>query len=144
VIATAIKGSLTVEDLPELELTYAPPFGSAKDPVNMAGYAAMNIMEGVSESIQWYELEEKQAEGWQLLDVRSEKEVKSDGRIPNSIVIPLNELRERLGELSLDQSYIVSCHSGQRSYIAERILKQNGFTVRNLDGAFELYSTVKP
>ncbi|QQP69347.1 FAD-dependent oxidoreductase [Carnobacterium sp. CS13] len=143
ILATAIKAGLTVEDLPELEFTYAPPFGSAKDPVNMAGYAALNILEGLSESIQWYELEQKQAEGYLLLDVRNPNEV-AQGRLEGSINIPLDSLRSRLDELSKEQPLIVSCQSGLRSYIAERILKQNGFQAINLDGAFSLYSVVRP
>ncbi|SPT62215.1 Coenzyme A disulfide reductase [Aerococcus viridans] len=143
IIATAIKAGMTVQDLPELEFTYAPPFGSAKDPVNMAGYAALNLMEGISESVQWYELEDKQAEGYLLLDVRNEGELKSNGRLKGAVNIPLDSLRDRMAELPKDQPIIVSCHSGLRSYAAERILKQNGYQVKNLDGAFALYSTVK-
>lgn len=144
IIATAIKAGMTVQDLPELEFTYAPPFGSAKDPVNMAGYVALNLMEGISESVQWYELEDKQAEGYLLLDVRNEGELKSNGRLKGAVNIPLDSLRDRMAELPKDQPIIVSCHSGLRSYAAERILKQNGYQVKNLDGAFALYSTVKP
>lgn len=144
IIATAIKAGMTVQELPELEFTYAPPFGSAKDPVNMAGYVALNLMEGISESVQWYELEDKQAEGYLLLDVRNEGELKSNGRLKGAVNIPLDSLRDRMAELPKDQPIIVSCHSGLRSYAAERILKQNGYQVKNLDGAFALYSTVKP
>ena len=143
ILATAIKGGLTIFDLPELELTYAPPFGSAKDPVNMLGYAAMNLAEGLSESIQWYQLKEELAEGKKLLDVRNESEL-AQGAFPNATHIPLNELRDRLSELNPSQEWIVSCHSGLRSYVAERILKQHGFHVKNLDGAFALYRTVLP
>ncbi len=143
ILATAIKGGLTIFDLPELELTYAPPFGSAKDPVNMLGYAAMNLAEGLSESIQWYQLKEELAEGKKLLDVRNEPEL-AQGAFPNATHIPLNELRDRLSELDPSQEWIVSCHSGLRSYVAERILKQHGFHVKNLDGAFALYRTVLP
>lgn len=143
ILATAIKGGLTIFDLPELELTYAPPFGSAKDPVNMLGYAAMNLAEGLSESIQWYQLKEELAEGKKLLDVRNESEL-AQGTFPNATHIPLNELRDRLSELDPSQEWIVSCHSGLRSYVAERILKQHGFHVKNLDGAFALYRTVLP
>lgn len=142
IIATAIKAGLTVQDLPELEFTYAPPFGSAKDPVNMAGYAALNIIEGISESIQWYELEEKQKEGHLLVDVRNESELENNGRLKGAINIPLDSLRERMTEVPKDRPIIVSCHSGLRSYIAERLLKQDGYTVKNLDGAFALYSTI--
>lgn len=144
ILATAIKAGMTVEDLPELEFTYAPPFGSAKDPVNMAGYAALNIIEGISESVQWHELEDKQAAGHQLLDVRNAKELEMNGRLKGSINIPLDNLRDRMKEIPKDQPLIVSCHSGLRSYVAERILKQHGYQVKNLDGAFALYSTVKP
>ncbi len=144
IIATAIKAGMTVQDLPELEFTYAPPFGSAKDPVNMAGYAALNLIEGVSESIQWHELEANQEAGDLLLDVREEDELEKNGSLEGSINIPLNSLRDRLSEVPKDKSIIVSCHSGLRSYIAERILKQNGYKVKNLDGAFALYSTVRP
>lgn len=142
ILATAIKGDLTIFDLPELEFTYAPPFGSAKDPVNMLGYAAINLAEGISESIQWYQLKEEQQKR-QLLDVRNPKEL-ANGRFPDAINIPLNQLRERISELDPTQDYLVSCHSGLRSYIAERLLKQHGFNVKNLDGAFALYKTVRP
>lgn len=145
VLATAIKGGLQVQDLMELELTYAPPFGSAKDPVNMAGYAATNIVEGLSENIQWHELEEMQAAGYQLLDVRNPGELEQNGEMPGAINIPLDQLRDRLPELDSEKAYIVSCHSGLRSYLAERVLKQSGIVkVKNLDGAFSLYATVKP
>lgn len=146
VIATAIKAGLTIYDLPELELTYAPPFGSAKDPVNMLGYVAMNISEGISENIQWYELDDAIASGKKFLDVRDEAELTNNGRfdIEDQINIPLNQLRDRMDELDIDIEYIVSCASGQRSYNAERILKQHGFKVTNLDGAFNLFNNVRP
>lgn len=145
ILATAIKGNLTIFDLPELEFTYAPPFGSAKDPVNMLGYAAMNLAEGLSENIQWHQLEDELASGKVFLDVRTLNEFKQ-GRLKadKTVHILLNELRERLAELDKEAEYIVSCHSGLRSYIAERILKQEGFAVKNLDGAYALYKMVKP
>ncbi|HAR1325070.1 FAD-dependent oxidoreductase [Enterococcus hirae] len=143
VIATAIKGGLSVFDLPELELTYAPPFGSAKDPVNMAGYAAINLIEGTSESVQWYELEDELNKGKILLDVRNDQELRN-GQFSHSIHIPLDNLRDEIHQLDKKKEYIVSCHSGLRSYIAERILKQNGFSVKNLDGAFALYRNIYP
>jgi NADPH-dependent 2,4-dienoyl-CoA reductase/sulfur reductase-like enzyme/rhodanese-related sulfurtransferase len=143
IIATAIKGGLTIFDLPELEFTYAPPFGSAKDPVNMAGYAALNIIEGLSDSIQWHELNRELEKGAVLLDVRTESELEA-GRFPNALNIPLNDLRERMDELDKEQEYIISCRSGQRSYIGERLLKQSGFKVKNLDGAYALYQAVRP
>ena len=144
ILATAIKGNLTVFDLPELEFTYAPPFGSAKDPVNMLGYAALNLIEGLSDNVQWYQLEDELAKGKKFLDVRTSGEFQSGRLKVDTINIPLNELRERLDELDKNQAYIVSCHSGLRSYIAERILKQAGFTVQNLDGAYSLYKMAKP
>ncbi|NMD84546.1 FAD-dependent oxidoreductase [Streptococcus sp. WB01_FAA12] len=144
ILSTAIKGNLTVFDLPELEFTYAPPFGSAKDPVNMLGYAALNLIEGLSDNIQWYQLEDELAKGKKFLDVRTSGEFQSGRFKVDTIHIPLNELRERLDELDKNQAYIVSCHSGLRSYIAERILKQAGFTAQNLDGAYSLYKMANP
>ncbi|MCM6846350.1 FAD-dependent oxidoreductase [Lactococcus lactis] len=141
ILSTTIKAKLTVFDLPELELTYAPPFGSAKDPVNMAGYAAINLLLGQSENIQWHELAAELAKGKVLLDVRNPNEL-AKGKFKNSQNIPLDDLRERLNELDKKTEYIVSCQSGLRSYNAERILKQEGYKVKNLDGAFGLYSKV--
>ena len=141
ILATAIKGNLTVEDLPELELTYAPPFGSAKDVVNMAGYTALNIMENVAENIQLHEVDEAQKQGAYLVDVRTKDEF-SRGSIPGFINLPLNELRSRMSELPKDKELILSCHSGQRSYIAQRMLLQHGFKVKNLDGSYLLYQAV--
>lgn len=141
ILSTAIKAKLTVFDLPELELTYAPPFGSAKDPVNMAGYAATNLLLGQSENIQWHELAAELTKGKVLLDVRNPNEL-AKGKFKNSQNIPLDDLRERLNELDKKTEYIVSCQSGLRSYNAERILKQEGYKVKNLDGAFGLYSKV--
>lgn len=141
IIATAIKGGLTVEDLPELELTYAPPFGSAKDVVNMAGYAALNIMEGISQNIQLHELEEVKNSGALLVDVRTAAEFER-GNIPGFVNFPLNNLRDSMSELPKNKEIILSCHSGQRSYIASRMLEQHGFKVKNLDGSYLLYSVV--
>ncbi|MDT2705256.1 FAD-dependent oxidoreductase [Enterococcus dispar] len=144
VLATAIKGEQTIFDLPELEFTYAPPFGSAKDPVNMLGYSALNIAEDFSQNIQWYELSDEIKKGKVLLDVRNEAELINNGQFLQSVHIPLDTLRNNLAQLDKEKEYIVTCHSGLRSYIAERILKQNGFDVVNLDGAFALYQMVRP
>lgn len=144
ILATAIKGEQTIFDLPELELTYAPPFGSAKDPVNMLGYSALNIAEGFSQNIQWYELSDEIKKGKVLLDVRNEAELINNGQFLQAVHIPLDTLRNNLAQLDKEKEYIVTCHSGLRSYIAERILKQNGFDVVNLDGAFALYQMVRP
>lgn len=109
----------------------------------MAGYAALNIIEGVSENIQWYDLANELAKGKLLLDVRTKAEV-ARGYIANGINIPLDSLRDSLSELDPNKEYIISCHSSLRSYTGEHILKQNGFKGKNLDGAYHLYSTVKP
>lgn len=142
VISTAIKAQMTVADLIELDLAYAPPYGSAKDPVNMVGYEAENIMTGLSDSIQWNELDQYRDCAF-LLDVRSVAEYEA-GHIRGFKNIALDDLRSNLTKLPKDQLIIVSCLSGQRSYLAERILKQHGFKTKNLDGAFHLYSTVVP
>ncbi|MCP8969493.1 CoA-disulfide reductase [Ectobacillus ponti] len=142
VIATAIKGGLAVMDLPDLELAYAPPFSSAKDPVNMAGYVASNIVEGDVETVQWHEIDKIVRGGGMLIDVRDPGEV-ARGTIPGATAIPLNELRDRLAELPNDQIIHVTCQVGLRGYLASRILKQHGFTVRNLDGGYKTYSAVQ-
>jgi CoA-disulfide reductase len=141
VIATAIKGGLTVEDLTNLELSYAPPYSSAKDPVNMAGYVATNIIEGELEQIQWHEIDGIVADGGLLVDVREPME-REFGFIEGSINISLNDLRTRLAELPKDQTIYVSCQVGLRGYLASRILKNNGFKVRNVDGGWKTYSSV--
>ncbi len=144
VLSVAIKHRMTVFDLPEFELSYAPPFGSAKDPVNMIGYAAENLVEGLSDNIQFDEVDEAVSKGAYLIDVRNPVELKRDGRLPNAVNIPLDDLRDHLDGLPKDRPLIVSCRSGQRSYIAERILKNAGFNVRNLDGAFLTYQAAYP
>lgn len=140
VIVTAIKGGLTVRELPDLELAYAPPFSSAKDPVNMAGYVASNIMDGI-ETVQWHEIDDIVANGGFLVDVRTPLEV-ARGAIDGSVNIPLDELRERLHELPSDQPIYVTCQVGLRGYLATRILQENGFVAKNLDGGYKLYSSV--
>jgi CoA-disulfide reductase len=141
VIATAIKGGLTVQDLPDLELAYAPPFSSAKDPVNMAGYVATNIVDGMVETVQWHEIDELVANGGYLIDVRDPGEV-ARGAIAGSVNIPVNDLRERLDEVPTDQELYITCQVGLRGYLAARILTENGFKVKNLDGGYKLYSSV--
>lgn len=147
VIATAMQGEMLVEDLAELELCYAPPVGSAKDPVNYAGMAAQNIVEGLVSEIEWSELETLANDNNTLIvDVRNAAEVEASGPIShNSVNIPLNDLRHRLDELPRDKHLVVSCASGQRSYYACRILMQNGFEhVDNLDGAYATFHAVHP
>jgi len=141
VLATAIKGGLTVLDLPDLELSYAPPYSSAKDPVNMAGYIASNIVLGDSENVHWHEIDQIVADGGLLLDVRepSENEL---GSIPGSVNISLPTLRQSLDELPKDQPIYVTCQVGLRGYVASQLLKQNGFDVKNLSGGYKTWATV--
>jgi CoA-disulfide reductase len=140
VLATAIKGGMTIFDLPDLELAYAPPYSSAKDPVNMAGYAAKNIAEGLVETVQWHEINDILADGGYLIDVREPIE-RDMGMIEGSVNIPLGELRDRLDEIPTKEVYVY-CQVGLRGYLASRILKQAGFNVRNLDGGYKTYSCV--
>ncbi|MBT3921630.1 MAG: pyridine nucleotide-disulfide oxidoreductase family protein [Nitrospina sp.] len=135
VLATALKSGLTVHDLEELELAYAPPFGAAKDPVNLAGMVAQHVKLGEVQCIQWHEIATLAPEATTVLDVRDEDE-REEGYIPGSTHIPLPELRLRLDELSKDKEIITYCQTGQRSYFAFRILVQNGFRVRNLTGSY--------
>lgn len=141
VIATAIKGGLSVLDLPDLELAYAPPYSSAKDPVNMAGYVASNIIEDAVDTVQWHEIDEIVANGGLLVDVRNPEELKL-GIIKGAINIPLPELRDRMGELPKDKPIYVNCQVGLRGYLAARILTLNSFKAVNLDGGWKTYSAV--
>jgi len=139
VIATAMAGGLTASDLADLELAYAPQFSSAKDPVNMLGYAAMNARTGLTPTIQWHEVEAAMAAGAALIDVRDPGEHRH-GAIPGSILIPVNELRDRLDEVPKG-SVIVHCAVGIRGHTATRILRQLGWDdVRNLDGGYTTWA----
>ena len=141
VIATAIKGSIKAYDLADLELCYAPPYSSAKDPVNMAGYVASNILEGDVKVIDIYDVDKVIDNGEFILDVRNEMEL-SSGVIKGSYNIPLPELRDRLSEVPKDKVINIHCKSGLRSYLAYRILIQNGYECRNIDGGYDLYGTI--
>lgn len=138
VIATAIRGEMTIDDLAELELCYAPPFGSAKDPVNMAGMMGLNVRGGLVSLAQWNDVEALSHSSF-VLDVRDPSEFER-GAIPGAVNIPLNDLRGRLGELPEGKELLVYCASGQRSYNACRILLQHGFQCRNLSGAYKTWS----
>jgi len=141
VIATAIAANMTAMDLKELELSYAPPFSSAKDPVNMLGFVAKNMVDGLVNTVQWHEIDNIVKDGGILVDVREavENEV---GAIEGSILIPLGELRSRLNELPKDKTIYIYCQVGIRGYNASRILMQNGYKVKNLDGGFKTYQSV--
>ncbi|MBS1197441.1 MAG: FAD-dependent pyridine nucleotide-disulfide oxidoreductase [Proteobacteria bacterium] len=140
VIATAIQAGLTVGDLTELELAYAPPFGSAKDPVNIAGYVASNILNSSHEIIGWRELKNLDPKSVQLIDVRTTQEFEI-GSIRGARNIDLDQLRQRLGELDSAKPVVLFCQVGLRGYLAYRILKQHGFqNVRNLTGGYKTYN----
>jgi NADPH-dependent 2,4-dienoyl-CoA reductase/sulfur reductase-like enzyme/rhodanese-related sulfurtransferase len=126
--AMAIQAKMTIYDLEEAELTYAPPFGSAKDPVNFAGMVAANVLRGDLPMCHW-----SSVNGSFLLDVRNPQELAVES-VPGAVNIPLPQLRSRLGELPRDQEILVICRSGGRAYFATRILLQNGFKARDISG----------
>jgi NADPH-dependent 2,4-dienoyl-CoA reductase/sulfur reductase-like enzyme/peroxiredoxin family protein/rhodanese-related sulfurtransferase/TusA-related sulfurtransferase len=136
VIATAVHGKMTVYDLEELELSYAPPFGSSRDPVNVVGFMAANVLRGDVEVIQWDRIDQLDSNEWEILDVRYPEEL-SVSALPGAINIPLTELRSRLGELPKEKRLAVICGTGKRSYFAQRILRQNGFDAVNVSGGFK-------
>jgi len=136
VLATALRAGMTVYDLEELELSYAPPFGSAKDPVNMAGFVASNVLRG---DVELWELEDLEPAGDALLlDVRTPTEF-ANGTIPGAVNLPVDDLRARLHELPKDKEIRVLCQVGLRGYVACRLLTQKGFRCRNLSGGYKLY-----
>jgi len=137
VFAVAIRAGMTVYDLEEMELCYAPPYGSAKDPVNYAGFVAANLLRGHSEHFHANEVSALKPDQ-RLLDVRTLEEVQA-GMIPGAVHIPLHELRQKLSELSPEKEYMIYCQAGLRGYLAYRILKQRGFRASNLDGGYKTY-----
>lgn len=139
VIATSIRFGATIYDLKELELCYAPPYSSAKDPVNMIAFIAENILTGKMDPILPRELGDLDYSKVTLLDVRTAGENKR-GNLPNHQLIPVDELRDRLDELDKDKEVIIYCAAGLRGYVASNILKANGFKVRNLLGGYGFYS----
>jgi NADPH-dependent 2,4-dienoyl-CoA reductase/sulfur reductase-like enzyme/peroxiredoxin family protein/TusA-related sulfurtransferase len=140
VINTAIQANMSVFDLQSLELSYAPQFSSAKDPVNILGYAASNLVDGSYDTIQWNEIAERSIDGI-ILDVREEAEVIL-GKIPNSINIPLEQLRDRFHEIPIQKPVYVYCKVGARSYLATRILMQHRYNVKSIDGGYLTYAAV--
>jgi rhodanese-related sulfurtransferase len=140
VIATAIQFNGTVHDLAEAELCYAPQFGAAKDPVNLAGMLAENVLNGDMPVADWAEIVRTDA---LLLDVREPDEF-AQGHVPNAINLPLSQLRSRSGELPQDREIWVCCAVGQRAYFALRFLNQRGYRARNLSGGYVTYNALKP
>jgi CoA-disulfide reductase len=138
VFAVAIRAGMTVYDLQELELAYAPPYGSGKDPVNMAGFVAANILDDTVKVKHFDELEKDEF----ILDARTPAEFRKES-IPNAVNIYINNLREKMDELPKDKTINVYCTVGFRSYLACRILEQNGFDVRNMPGGYITYRTIE-
>lgn len=134
VIATAMRGGLTASDLADLELAYSPQYGSAKDPINLAGMVADNLAQG-EKSVQWHEL----SDDMQLIDVRTAGEFKR-GHIPGAVNIPVDDLRENLDKIDASRPVVVSCQVGLRGHVATRILSGLGMDVANLDGGYLTYT----
>ena len=138
VISTAIRAGITAPELADLELAYAPPFGSAKDPVNMLGYIAENIVSGLVKTAQWHEIDDFRKDEFTLLDVRTPGEC-ANGMIPGFINIPVDEIRDRFSEIKT-KKVLVTCQVGQRAHTATLLLKNLGFEPINLDGGYHLWS----
>ncbi|MGM0258771.1 CoA-disulfide reductase [Enterococcus sp. AZ102] len=138
VIATAMRFGAKADELASVEVAYAPPYSSAKDPVNMFGYIADNLMHETVETFQWHEVDALKALGAYFLDVREEFEL-ATGKIDGSVMIPLNQLRDRLSEIPKNQTIYVLCQVGLRGYNAARVLSQAGYHVKNLDGGYKTY-----
>jgi len=139
ILATAIRGDMTVYDLEELELAYAPPYSSAKDPINVAGFVAANLLKGDLDTINWADVGKLDREKDVLLDVRNKDELEVSGAIEGALHIPLNQLRAELPGLDKEKNYIPFCAVGMRSYLGHRILVQNGFTSKSLSGGYKTY-----
>jgi NADPH-dependent 2,4-dienoyl-CoA reductase/sulfur reductase-like enzyme/rhodanese-related sulfurtransferase len=139
VFATALRHGLTVYDLAELELAYAPPYGSAKDPVNIAGFVAQNILEGRMPVFYAENVASIDGSRQQLLDVRTKIEYEQ-GALENAVCIPVDELRSRIGELDKEKEILIYCQVGLRGYLAARMLMQQGFRVKNLSGGYKTFT----
>ncbi|MDF2672455.1 MAG: FAD-dependent pyridine nucleotide-disulfide oxidoreductase, partial [Clostridiales bacterium] len=139
ILSTAIRHGLNVYDLEELELAYAPPFSSAKDPINMAGFTAANILKGDMKVMHWDEMDKLNSEYF-ILDVRTKVEFEAN-HIKGAVNIPVDNLRERIKEIPKDKKIFEYCKVGLRGYIAYRILVQNGFEAYNLSGGYDIYQT---
>ena len=137
VIATAMRGGITAPELADLELAYAPPYGSAKDPVNMLGYVAENLISGLTQSVQWSDVEQMNKEGWSIVDVRSAGEF-ANGTIPGAINISVDEMREKIADVPTGK-VIVTCQVGQRGHVATTLLRKLGYEAVNLDGGYRTW-----
>lgn len=143
VLATAIRGGMKATELAELDLAYAPPYSSAKDPVNMAGFMIENIVSGKVKQFHHDEIDGLPRDGSvTLLDTRTPYEY-AMGRADGFINIPVDDLRERISEISKNKPVYVMCQSGLRSYLACRILAQNGYDCYNFSGGYRFYDTVR-
>ncbi len=138
VISTAMRAGITAPELADLELAYAPPFGSAKDPVNMLGYIAENIVSGLVKTAQWHEIDDFRNDEFTFLDVRTPGEC-AKGMIPGFINIPVDEIRDRYSEIKT-KKVLVTCQVGQRAHTATLLLRNLGFEPVNLDGGYHLWS----
>jgi rhodanese-related sulfurtransferase len=144
VLAVAIQAGMTVFDLEEMELAYSPQYGSAKDPINMAGFVAGGLLRGDHPQVDVEAvLALPTARHPFVLDVRTPQEF-SAGHLPGAVNIPVDDLRSRLGELPHDQEIAVYCQVGQRGYLATRIMRQAGFQVVNVGGGFKTYQLFHP
>ena len=142
VLATAMQAGLTVTALKELDLAYAPPFSSAKDPVNMAGFMAENLEAGLVKQFTWQQVDSLPRDGSvNLVDVRTPEEY-ADGHAPGFVNIPVDQLRQRLGEIDPSKPVYLICQSALRSYLACRVLEQRGYTASHLAGGYRLYGSV--
>ena len=138
VIATAIHGNMTAYDLAELDLCYAPPYSSAKDPVNMAGFAICNLLEHQIVQVSWEEALNR-PENTLLIDAREPWEIEKRGSTPGAVFFELDKLREHLDELPRDKRLYIYCQTGVRSYVACRLLQQYGFDCVNVSGGHAFY-----
>jgi len=142
VLATAIRAGMTALDLTRLDLCYAPPYGSAKDPVNMVGYVIENLLSGIVKSFHWHDVEKLPRDGSvTLIDTRTRTEYEH-GHIDGFINMPIDSIRSRISELDKTKPVYVTCRVGLRGYIAARILSQNGFDTYNLGGGYRLYNSI--
>ena len=142
VLATAIRAGMTALELRELDLAYAPPYSSAKDPVNMAGFMIEDLESGKVRQFHWSDVEGLPRDGSvTLLDVRTEGEYRR-GHLNGFLNIPLDDLREHLDELERDKPVYVNCQTGLRSYLACRLLTQYGFACAHLAGGYSFYQAV--